>query len=269
MAGRPSSVSRGKSDPESGGALKREVSTGSWNVFVAWTAFWWGMVGVWGGLFFLGYVDYAMSTRCSLYGVSIWLNAWLIGWCQGGLTRLERYHDCIVIWMVCYGMTNLLWEVPWVILSPSVFFDLNTLSDVEAHSAWMRESLVNMWYWVLSSFSSVDLRTVNHDGTFYAVEWFCFSNVASTVYFYYLNRKRSPNRYLVPVLFSGQPIAATFIFTFAEVFNGCPNMPGSTADTWLALVWTQYQYFFFPMILGWFAVELLREDWRNEFLKSQ
>ena len=104
---------------------------------------------------------------------------------------------------------------------------------------------------------------MNQDGTFYSVEFFCFTNVLSTLVFYCLNRKRSVNRYLVPIVFSGQPIAATFIFTFAEVFNGCPNMPGGVADALLALVWTQYQYFFFPMVISAMAVALLREDWRG------
>ena len=39
--------------------------------------------------------------------------------------------------------------------------------------------------------------------------------------------------------------------------------PGGIADTLLALVWTQYQYFFFPMIMGAMGVALLREDWRS------
>jgi hypothetical protein len=35
------------------------------------------------------------------------------------------------------------------------------------------------------------------------------------------------------------------------------------ADTLLALAWTQYQYFFFPMIFGYLGFRLLREDWRQ------
>ena len=56
---------------------------------------------------------------------------------------------------------------------------------------------------------------------------------------------------------------ATFIFSFAEVFGGFENMTGGVADTLLALVWTQYQYFLFPMIFGALGVRLLREDWRR------
>lgn len=34
-------------------------------------------------------------------------------------------------------------------------------------------------------------------------------------------------------------------------------------DTLLALVWTQYQYFLFPLIFGYFGVKLLLADWRH------
>ena len=51
--------------------------------------------------------------------------------------------------------------------------------------------------------------------------------------------------------------------TFSEVFDGFVNMPGGVADTLLALVWTQYQYFFFPLIFGYFGYKLLLEDWRQ------
>jgi hypothetical protein len=102
------------------------------------------------------------------YGISIWLNGWLIPFAFSGWRsrpRLEVLHECVVLWMVSYTMTKLLWEIPWVILSPFVFENPNTLEDVVAHTAWMRESLFNMDWWVLASFSSVDLRTVNHDST--------------------------------------------------------------------------------------------------------
>jgi hypothetical protein len=35
------------------------------------------------------------------------------------------------------------------------------------------------------------------------------------------------------------------------------------ADTLLALVWTQYQDFFFPLIFGYVGYTLLRADWRH------
>ena len=161
-------------------------------------------------------------------------------------------------------MTNLLWEIPWVVLSPFVFENLNSLEDVVAHTAWMRESLFNMYWWVLASFSSVDLRTVNHNSTFWSLEMFAFANVATCLYFFRLNRRRSPHRYLPPVLAGGEAVAATFIFTFSEVFGGFENMTGGVADTLLALVWTQYQYFVFPLIFGYVGYRLLLADWRGE-----
>jgi hypothetical protein len=116
---------------------------------------------------------------------------------------------------------------------------------------------------VLASFGSVDLRTINHNSTFYTVEIFAFVNLLTTICFFHLNKKRSPYRYLIVVLACGEPIAATFIFSFSEVFAGFENMVGGVADTLLALLWTQYQYFFFPMIFGYLGFRLLREDWRQ------
>jgi hypothetical protein len=130
-----------------------------------------------------------------------------------------------------------------VLFSPFVFENLHTLGDVVAHTDFMRESPLNMYWWVLASFSSVDLRTVNHNSTFYTLELYSFVNVLSVVFFFYLNKKRSPYRYLIPVLGSGEPVASTFIFSF--------------------LVWTQYQYFLFPLIFGYFGVKLLLQDWRQ------
>ena len=40
-------------------------------------------------------------------------------------------------------------------------------------------------------------------------------------------------------------------------------MPGGIADTLLALVWTQYQYFVFPIIFGYLGCKLLYADWRH------
>lgn len=206
------------------------------------------------------------TARISLYGISIWLNGWLLAFvAQRGesRTRHELYHDCLVIWMVSYAMTNMLWEIPWVIFSPHIFTDLHTLDDIVANTDYMRSHVLHMYWWLLASFGSVDLRTVNHDGTFYSVEMFSFVNVATFIWFLRLNKKRSPYRYLVAVLGCGEPIAVTFIFTFAEVFDGFVNMTGGVADILLALVWTQYQYFVFPMIFGYLGFRLLREDWRR------
>lgn len=246
--------------------VERTASASTLRIFAAWTAFWWGAVGVGGALFFVGVLDFTTSSKVSLYGISIWLNGWIIPLLLPTAKtrpRLELFHECLLLWMVSYTMTNLLWEIPWVLLSPFVFENLHTLPDVVAHTAWMRESIFNMYWWVLASFASVDLRTVNHDSTFYALELFAFVNVASCFYFLHLNKKRSRYRYLVPVLGGGEPVAATFIFTFSEVFGGFQNMTGGVADTLLALVWTQYQYFFFPLIFGYIGFQLLREDWRR------
>ena len=93
-----------------------------------------------------------------------------------------------------------------------------------------------------------------------ALEFFAFMNVAGAAWFYRLNQSRSSLRYLVPILASGEPVAATFIFSFSEVFARFENMSGGVADTLLALVWTQYQYLLFPIIVAWMAVKLLLED---------
>lgn len=243
----------------------RSISPLAWKVFIVWTVFFWIVwVPLWACLFFIGILDFPQSTKGSLYGVSVWLNGCFFAFITGrkqSLSKLDTYHDCLALWSITYCMTNLLWELPWVLVSRSVFQNLNTLEDVVNQSNYMRSSIFNMWYWVLASFASVDLRTVNHDGTFYSLEIFCFANIASTLLFFYLNSQRHPNRYLVPLAFGGVPVAATFIFSFAEVFNHFKNMPGGFADILLALVWTQYQYLLFPIFMGIISVPLLQHDW--------
>ncbi len=253
-------------DAALGAPVARSLSRTAGRLFGVWTAVWWGGVGVCAALFFAGVLDFVWSARIALYGISIWLNGWLLAYLaqrREPRAKLDLHHDCLVIWLLSYAMTNVLWEIPWVICSPFVFDGLSTLEDVVAQTAWVRSNLLHMYWWVLASFASVDLRTVNHDSTFYSVEIFAFANVLTTLWFFHLNRKRSPYRYLVVVLGCGEPIAATFIFSFSEVFGGFENMAGGVADTLLALVWTQYQYFVFPMIFGLLAVRLLREDWRR------
>ncbi|MCP5059967.1 MAG: hypothetical protein GY937_24965 [bacterium] len=247
-------------------ATPRALSDGARVFFMQWTAAWWGSVGVLGALFFTGLLDFTTSAKLSLYGISIWLNGCaLVLWAgrRAGRPRLSVHHDALVVWMLSYAMTNILWEIPWVVFSPFVFSNLTTLEDVVAQTPYMRESLANMYWWILASFGSVDLRTVNHDPTFYTVELFAFVNVAGTLTFFHLNKKRSPYRYLIPVLGCGEPIAATVIFSFAEVFGAFENMAGGIADTLLALLWTQYQYILFPLIFGMIGFRLLREDLRS------
>jgi hypothetical protein len=248
------------------GAEKRRVSPSTWRAFAIWTAVFWGATGVFATLFYLGVLDFPTSAKASLYGISVWLNGWIIPLLLPGSRsrpRLRLFHECLVLWLVSYVMTNLLWEIPWVILSPFVFHDIHTLNDVIAHTPWMRESILHMYWWDLASFGSVDLRTVNHNSTFFALEMYAFINLASAAAFWRLNRIGSRLRYLIPVLGAGEPVVATFIFSFSEVFAGFPDMPGGTADTLLALLWTQYQYFVFPLILGYLGCKLLYEDWRN------
>ena len=249
-----------------GPASERVASRSTTKMFWTLTAIVWGGVGVCAVLFHVGVLEFVTSTKIGLYAISVWLNAWMLVFLlpqNKGRSKMNLYHDALVVWMLSYALTNALWEIPWVLFSPFVFENLHTLNDVVAHTDFMRESPLNMYWWVLASFSSVDLRTVNHNPTFYTLELYSFVNVLSVIYFFYLNKKRSPYRYLIPVLGSGEPVASTFIFSFSEVFAGFENMSGGLADTLLALVWTQYQYFLFPLIFGFFGLKLLLEDWRQ------
>jgi len=249
-----------------GPASERVASRSTTKMFWTLTAIVWGGVGVCAVLFHVGVLEFVTSTKIGLYAISVWLNAWMLVFVlpqNKGRSKMNLYHDALVVWMLSYALTNALWEIPWVLFSPFVFENLHTLNDVVAHTDFMRESPLNMYWWVLASFSSVDLRTVNHNPTFYTLELYSFVNVLSVIYFFYLNKKRSPYRYLIPVLGSGEPVASTFIFSFSEVFAGFENMPGGVADTLLALVWTQYQYFLFPLIFGFLGLKLLLEDWRQ------
>ena len=254
--------------PAPGEAQPRAVRTTVWRVFAGWTTLFWGGTVVMAVLFFVGVLDFPTSAKISLYGTSIWLNAWLIPFLlPGDKDNRQRFHEAIVLWVVCYTMTNALWEIPWVLTSPFIFEGVETLDDIVAYTDWMRESPVNMGWWVMASFGSVDLRTVNGDPTFYALEFFAFLNVASAILFWRLNQANSSLRYLVVLAGCGEPIAATFIFSFAEVFAQFANMPGGIADTLLALVWTQYQYILFPMLTAWMAGKLLFADLHHTWTK--
>ncbi len=249
-----------------GQITERAATPSTIKTFWTCTALVWGGVGVCAVLFYLGALEFTTSAKVGLYAISVWLNVWMLVFLlpqNETLSKLDLYHNALVVWMLSYLLTNTLWEIPWVLASPFVFHDLHTLADVVAYTDFMRESPVNMYWWVLASFSSVDLRTVNHNSTFYTLELYAFVNVLTVIWFFRLNEKRSRYRYLIPVLGSGEPVASTFIFSFSEVFGGFENMPGGVADTLLALVWTQYQYFLFPLIFGYFGVKLLMEDWRQ------
>ena len=149
-----------------------------------------------------------------------------------------------------------------MISSRLVFHGIETREDVLDHTDFMRSNFLHMYWWLLASFGTVDLRTVNHNATFFTLELYSFVNVISTGYFFYLNKRRSPYRYLLIILSCGEPVASTLIFSFSEVVDGFPNMAGGIADTLLALVWTQYQYIVFPLFFGVIASYLLFEDWR-------
>ncbi len=255
-----------------GQPTERSISKTSKKLFLSWTLFWWSLSGVCSFLFYFGVLDFVLSAKISLYGVSIWLNGWLFALVarkKENRSKMSFYHDCVVIWMFSYAFTNAVWEIPWLIFSPFIFNNINSIADVLSYTDYMRESLLHMYWWALASFSSVDLRTVNHDPTFYTLELYSFVNVFSTIYFFHLNKKRSPYRYLVPVLGCGAPAVATFIFSFVEVFSGFVNMVGGVADILLALVWTQYQYLIFPMIIGYFGYRLLMDDWQQCYLKGE
>ena len=97
-----------------GQPAERTLCVTAKNRFLLWTAFWWGGVGLCGFLFFLGVLDFPLSTKLSLYGVSIWLNAWLLGMLnprQHNRSTLQVYHDCLVLWMLSYAFTNVAWEI--------------------------------------------------------------------------------------------------------------------------------------------------------------
>ena len=247
-------------------APERSLSQPAKQTFKIWTQLWIVSTVTVMVLFYIGVLDFVMSSRLSMYFISVWLNGWILVWFlrrYAGQQRNDFYHDLLVVWMLSYAITNIQWEIPWVIFSRFVFENLYTLDDLVAQTDYMRENPLHLYYWILSTFGALDLRTVNHDGTFFSLEMYAFVNLATTFYFFHLNKKRSPYRYLVVVLGCGEPIATTFIFTFSEVFDGFVNMPGGLWDTLLALVWTQYQYFFFPIIFGFLASKMLLDDWRH------
>ncbi|MEM1141514.1 MAG: hypothetical protein AAGI88_02930 [Pseudomonadota bacterium] len=247
-------------------APARAFSQPAKRIFKIWTSLWIITTLAVMTMFYTGVLDFVSSSRASMYAISIWLNGWILVWFfqrHAGQERMDFWHDLLVVWMLSYLITNIQWEIPWLLFSTFVFVDINTLDDLVAQTDYMRESPLHLYYWILGTFGALDLRTVNHNGTFLSLELFSITNLIGTLYFFHLNKKRSPYRYLVVVLSCGEPIAATVIFSFSEVFDNFANMPGNIWDTLLALVWTQYQYIVFPAIFGSLAAKMLFDDWRH------
>ncbi|KZX58728.1 hypothetical protein A3709_17140 [Halioglobus sp. HI00S01] len=78
-----------------------------------------------------------------MYFISTWLNVWILVWFMrryGGQNRSDFWHDLLVVWMLCYAITNIQWEIPWVLFSPFVFENIHTLEDMVAQTDYMRET---------------------------------------------------------------------------------------------------------------------------------
>jgi hypothetical protein len=228
--------------------------------FWSWTACFWAVPALCGFLFWRGAWSSLLASKVALYAISIWLNACVLVLIRRrGETRTRAgvYRDFLIVWMISFSMTNLLWEWPWFLSSRFLFHGLHTIDDWNRYSEYVRE---HMWVWPLVSFGAVDLRTINGNGTFMAVEMLSIPSVLTFTAFYFLDRRRHPLRYALPLLNAPMVIGGTLIFSFSEVFGGYANMAGGVADTLLALVWTQYQYVVFPAMMAWFSLLLLLDD---------
>jgi hypothetical protein len=224
------------------------------------TAFFWIIPAVCGVLFWLEVWDNMRASKVSLYAVSIWLNAcclMLVPRPDETRTRACVYREFLIAWMISFSMTNLLWEWPWFLSSRFIFHDLHTIDDWIGLGTRIRE---HMWLWPLASFGAVDLRTINGNGAFMAVEMLSIPSVLTFTAFYFLDRRKHRLRYVLPIINGPMVVGGTLIFSFSEVFGGYSNMPGGLTDTLLALVWTQYQYVLFPAAMCCFSLRLLLND---------
>jgi len=236
------------------------MTTRSKSIFWTTTAVFWAVPAVSGVLFWLGVWENAFASKVSLYTVSVWLNAcclMLIRRRGETRTRALVYREFLIAWMISFAMTNVLWEWPWFLTSKFVFAGLHTYDDWLGLATRIREQ---MWLWPLASFGSVDLRTINGNGTFMAVEMLSIPSVLTFTAFYFLDRRRHRLRYVLPLFNGPMVVGGTLIFSFSEVFGSYQNMAGGTADTLLALVWTQYQYVVFPAAMFYVALRLLLHD---------
>jgi hypothetical protein len=236
------------------------VTNRSKTLFWAVTAFFWAIPAVCGVLFWRELWDNMLASKVSLYAVAIWLNAcclMLIRRPDETRTRAGVYREFLIVWMISFSMTNLLWEWPWFLSSKFIFRDLHTIEDWIGLGAHIRQ---HMWLWPLASFGAVDLRTINGNGAFMAVEMLSIPSVLTFTAFYFLDRRKHRLRYVLPLFNGPMVVGGTLIFSFSEVFGGYANMAGGTADTLLALVWTQYQYVLFPALMFYLSLRLLLND---------
>jgi hypothetical protein len=224
------------------------------------TAVFWSIPALCGLLFWRGVWENMLASKVSLYAVSIWLNTCclvLIRRPDETRSRAGVYREFVIAWMISFSMTNVLWEWPWFLSSKLVFHGLHTTQDWIGLTPRLRE---HMWLWPLASFGAVDLRTINGNGGFMAIEMLSIPSVLTFAAFYLLDRKRHRLRYVLPIVNGPMVVGGTLIFSFSEVFGGYRNMPGGLADTLLALVWTQYQYVLFPAVMCYFSLRLLLHD---------
>jgi len=243
-------------DLRTGASMTNRSKTLFWYL----TAFFWTIPAVCGVLFWQEVWTNMLASKVSLYAVAIWLNTcclMLIRRPNEARTRACVYREFLIVWMISFSMTNLLWEWPWFLSSKFIFSDMHTIDDWIGFSAHIRE---HMWLWPLASFGAVDLRTINGNGAFMAVEMLSIPSVLTFTIFYFLDRKKHRLRYVLPIVNGPMVVAGTLIFSFSEVFSNYPNMPGGRADTLLALVWTQYQYVLFPGAMFYFSLRLLLND---------
>jgi len=236
------------------------MTRASKRLFWGLTACFWLIPTISGFLFWQGVWTNMSASKVALYAVSIWLNTcalMLIPRRRERRTRGCVYREFLVAWMISFSMTNVLWEWPWLLSSTFVFRDMHTIADWHAFSEHVR---AHIWLWPLASFGAVDLRTINGNGAFMAVEMLSVPSVLTFTAFYFLDRREHRLRYVLPLVNAPMVIGGTLIFSFSEVFGHFENMPGGVTDTLLALLWTQYQYVLFPAIMFAFALILLLDD---------
>ena len=129
-------------------APERSFSQPARKIFLTVTAVWSAATISLMVLFYNGILDFVMSSRLSMYFISVWLNVWILVWVMrryAGQQKMDFWHDLLVVWMLCYAITNVQWEIPWFIFSPFVFDNLHTLDDLLAQTGYMRESPTEHW----------------------------------------------------------------------------------------------------------------------------